>query len=301
MTARRLPPLNSLRAFEAAARRGSFTGAAQELGVTQSAISRHVLQLEASVGSALCARMRRGIELTVEGAAYAAVLRTAFDQIEQQTRRLTSKPSANTLRLKLPPTFAIRWLVPRLARFHAVNRQIDVQITTSHQNVEFGREDIDVCIHWGPQPLPGTQCRPLFGEILLPVCSPALLTRSQRPEQPADLARHVLLCSMHRPDDWPIWLAEAGVADIDGNEGLKFENSALAYQAAIDDRRRAQRAFVEDDLRSGRLVELFNLRAPTGNVYYLAYPAQERPSTKIRAFEDWIVREALVLEEALPA
>ena len=303
MTARRLPPLNSLRAFEAAARRGSFTGAAQELGVTQSAISRHVLQLEASVGSVLCARMRRGIELTAEGAAYAAVLRTAFDQIEQQTRRLTSKPSANTLRLKLPPTFAIRWLVPRLARFHAVNRQIDVQITTSHQNVEFGREDIDVCIHWGPQPLPGTQCRPLFGEILLPVCSPALLTRSQRPEQPADLARHVLLCSMHRPDDWPIWLAEAGVADIDGNEGLKFENSALAYQAAIDDLGIvvAQRAFVEDDLRSGRLVELFNLRAPTGNVYYLAYPAQERPSTKIRAFEDWIVREALVLEEALPA
>jgi len=108
---------------------------------------------------------------------------------------------------------------------------------------------------------------------------------------------------MHRPDDWPIWLAEAGVADIDGNEGLKFENSALAYQAAIDDLGIvvAQRAFVEDDLRSGRLVELFNLRAPTGNVYYLAYPAQERPSTKIRAFEDWIVREALVLEEALPA
>lgn len=271
--------------------------------MTQSAVSRHVLQLEASVGSALCARMRRGIELTVEGAAYAAVLRTAFDQIEQQTRRLTSKPSANTLRLKLPPTFAIRWLVPRLARFHSVNRQIDVQITTSHQNVEFGREDIDVCIHWGPKPLPGTRCRPLFGEILLPVCSPALLTRSQRPERPADLARHVLLCSMHRPDDWPIWLTEARVAEIDGNDGLKFENSALAYQAATDDLGIvvAQRAFVEDDLRAGRLVELFNLRAPTDNAYYLAYPAQERPSTKIRAFEDWIVSEAAVLEEALPA
>ena len=302
MSRSRLPPLNAIKAFEAAARHGSFTGAAKELGVTQSAVSRHVLQLEASIGSALCARMRRGIELTPEGAVYAAALRTAFDQIEQQTRRLTSKPSANTLRLKLPPTFAIRWLVPRLARFHAVNRQIDVQITTSHQNVEFDREDIDVCIHWGPQPLAGAQCRPLFGEVLLPVCSPALFKRTQRPKRPADLARHVLLCSMHRPDDWPIWLTEAGVTEIDGNDGLKFENSALAYQAAIDDLGIvvAQRAFVEDDLRTGRLVEIFNLRAPTRNVYHLAYPAQERPSTKIKAFEDWIVREAMILEETVP-
>jgi LysR family glycine cleavage system transcriptional activator len=301
MNARRLPPLNSLRAFEAAARHGSFTGAAKELGVTQSAVSRHVLQLEASVGCALCARMRRGIELTAEGATYAAALRTALDQIEQQTRRLTNKPSANTLRLKLPPTFAIRWLVPRLARFHAVNRQADVQITTSHQDVEFDREDIDVCIHSGPEPLPGAQCRALFGEILLPVCSPALLKRSPRLKRPADLARHVLLCSLHRPDDWPTWLAEAGVAEIDGNDGLKFENSALAYQGAIDEVGIvvAQRAFVEDDLRAGRLVEVFDLRAPTGNAYYLAYPAQEQVSAKIRAFEDWILGEAAKLEEAV--
>jgi LysR family transcriptional regulator, glycine cleavage system transcriptional activator len=301
MMGRRLPPLNSLRAFEAAARHGSFTGAAKELGVTQSAVSRHVLQLEASVGGVLCARTRRGIELTVEGAAYAAALRTAFDQIEQQTRRLTSNPSANTLRLKLPPTFAIRWLVPRLARFHAVNRQIDVQITTSHQNVEFDREDIDVCIHWGPEPLRGAHCQPLFGEILLPVCSPALLKRSPRLERPADLARHVLLCSLHRPDDWPIWLSAAGVAEIDGNDGLKFENSALAYQAAVDEVGIvvAQRAFVEDDLRAGRLVEVLDLRARTGNAYYLAYSVQQSPSAKIRAFEDWIVGEAARLQEAV--
>ena len=300
MTARRLPPLNSLRAFEAAARHGSFTGAARELGVTQGAVSRHVLQLEASVGT-LCARVRHGIELTAEGAAYAEALRAAFDQIEQHTRRLTSKPSANTLRLKLPPTFAIRWLVPRLARFHGVNRQIDVQITTSHKDVEFDREDIDVCIHWGPEPLPGARCRPLFGEILLPVCSPALRKRSPRLKRPADLARHVLLCSLHRPDDWPIWLAAAGVAEIDGNDGLKFENSALAYQAAIDEVGIvvAQRAFVEEDLRAGRLVEVFDLRAPTANAYYLAYPAQQPVSAKVRAFEDWIVGEASRLEEAV--
>ena len=122
-----------------------------------------------------------------------------------------------------------------------------------------------------------------------------------RLRRPADLARHVLLCSLHRPDDWPTWLAEAGVAEIDGNDGLKFENSALAYQAAIDEVGIvvAQRAFVEDDLRAGRLVEVFDLRASTGSAYYLAYPAQERVSAKIRAFEDWIVGEAARLEEAV--
>jgi LysR family transcriptional regulator, glycine cleavage system transcriptional activator len=300
--ARRLPPLNSLRAFEAAARHGSFTGAARELGVTQSAVSRHVLQLEARIGTALCTRMRRGIELTAEGAAYAATLRAVFDQIEQHTRRLTSKPASNTLRLKLPPTFAIRWLVPRLARFHAIHRHIDVQITTSHQPVEFDREDIDVCIHWGEEPPRGTRYRRLFGEILLPVCSPALFNCYPRPRRPADLAHYTLLCSLHRPEDWPTWLGKADVSEIDGNEGLKFENSALAYQAAIDELGIvvAQRAFVEDDLRTGRLVAIFDLCAATGSAYFLAYPEQKRPSAKVRAFETWIVGETSGLEMAMP-
>ena len=300
MTARRLPPLNSLRAFEAAARHGSFTGAARELGVTQGAVSRHVLQLEASVGT-LCARVRHGIELTAEGAAYAEALRAAFDQIEQHTRRLTSKPSANTLRLKLPPTFAIRWLVPRLARFHGVNRadrRADHDLAQGCRVRSRGHRRVHPL---GARAAAGARCRPLFGEILLPVCSPALRNAVRRLKRPADLARHVLLCSLHRPDDWPIWLAAAGVAEIDGNDGLKFENSALAYQAAIDEVGIvvAQRAFVEEDLRAGRLVEVFDLRAPTANAYYLAYPAQQPVSAKVRAFEEWIVGEASRLEEAV--
>jgi LysR family glycine cleavage system transcriptional activator len=297
--ARRLPPLNALRAFEAAVRNGSITGAAAELLVTQGAISRHVLQLESWLGAALCTRVRRGIEATPEGAAYAAVLRVAFDQIEAQTRRIQDKPSENLLRIKLPPTFAIRWLVPRLARFHALNRPIDVQITTSHQTVEFDREDIDVCIHWGPAPLPGTSCRRLFGEILLPVCSPGLFRRYPPPRVPADLADHVLLCSMHRPDDWPIWLRQAGVDGVDGNSGLKFENSALAYQAAIDELGivMAQRAFVEDDLRTGRLVAPFTLRATAPSAYYLAYPRSRQATPLVRTFEHWIVEQTASMEE----
>ncbi|MCW2241438.1 transcriptional regulator GcvA [Azospirillum canadense] len=298
---RQMPPLNALRAFESAARNGSLTRAAQELLVTQGAISRHVSQLESWLGVTLCRRMRRGIELTPEGASYATTLRAAFEQIELQTRRIRERPSENTLRIKLPPTFAIRWFVPRLAHFHALNRHIDVQITTSHQNVDFDRDDVDVCIHWGPTPLTGVHCKRLFGEILLPVCSPELFRTRPPLDTPADLAGHTLLCSMHRPDHWPTWLRAAGVTVIDGNNGLKFENSALAYQAAIDKLGvvMAQRAFVEEDLRTGRLVAPLALRVGTENAYHLAYPRSRRSAPVIKAFEQWITQQSAGMEEAV--
>ncbi|HEV2676744.1 MAG TPA: transcriptional regulator GcvA [Aliidongia sp.] len=296
---RKLPPLNALRAFEATARNGSLTRAALELSVTQGAVSRHVLQLEAWLGVPLCSRQRRGIETTEQGAALAAVLGTAFDQIEAQARRMRQKPMGNTLRIKLPPTYAIRWFVPRLARFHALNRHIDVQITTSHQTVDFDIEDIDVCIHAGSAPPAGAECRRLFGEVLLPVCSPGVFRKYPPIERPADLAGHVLLCSMHRPDDWPVWLDAAGIHDIDGNEGLKFENSALAYQAAVDELGivMAQRAFVEDDLRTGRLVAPLALQVATSSAYYLAYPRSRQKAHVIEAFSEWIVQEAAAVDE----
>lgn len=298
--ARRLPPLNALRAFEATARNGSLTRAAQELSVTQGAVSRHVSQLEEWLGVPLCLRLRHGIETTAEGASYAATLRAAFDLIETQTRQLRARPTDNILRIKLPPTFAIRWFVPRLARFHALHRHIDVHITTSHQQVEFDRDDVDLCIHSGPAPIPGGICRRLFGEILLLVCSPGLFRNTEPPRDAADLARFVLLCSMHRASDWPDWLAAARVSTIDGNSGLKFENSALAYQAATDELGivMAQRAFVEDDLRTGRLLAPLALRVQTDNAYYLAYPKGGQDSPLIKAFEAWIVQETATMEEA---
>ncbi|WP_176463933.1 transcriptional regulator GcvA [Bordetella genomosp. 11] len=298
--ARRLPPLNALRAFEATARNGSLTRAAQELSVTQGAVSRHVSQLEDWLGVQLCLRLRHGIETTVEGASYAATLRAAFDLIETQTRQLRARPTDNILRIKLPPTFAIRWFVPRLARFHALYRHIDVHITTSHQQVEFDRDEVDLCIHSGPAPIPGAVCRKLFGEILLPVCSPGLFRNAPPPREPEDLSRFVLLCSMHRASDWPDWLAAANVTTIDGNSGLKFENSALAYQAATDELGivMAQRAFVEDDLRTGRLLAPLALRVNTANAYYLAYPKGRQDTPMIKAFEEWIVQETAQMEEA---
>src|SRR4051812_21860602 len=152
--ARRLPPLSSLRAFEAASRHQSFTRAAEELFVTQGAVSRHVAALEGWLKVRLFSRNARGIELTPKGAVFFRSVRGALDQLEYGTRQLQQKPDEKTLRLKLPPTFAIRWLMPRLARFHAFKPDIDVQITTSHHPVNFNREDVDACIHSDIRPLP---------------------------------------------------------------------------------------------------------------------------------------------------
>jgi LysR family glycine cleavage system transcriptional activator len=298
---RRLPPLNALRAFEASARHASFTRASQELFVTQGAVSRHVAALEKWLGIKLFTRTQRGIELTPKGAVYFRTLRGALDQIDYGTRQLQLSPDDYTLRVKLPPTFAIRWLVPRLARFLATDRQMDVQITTSHQPVDFDREDVDACIHSGITPPAGAVSRRLFGEILLPVCSPGLLERGSSLRDADDLAQHVLLCSLHRPQDWPTWLEAAGISHIDGNSGIKFENSALSYQAAIEGVGVvvAQRAFVEEDLRAGRLVAPLTLRAATTGAYYLAYRAEREKPMRIDRFEQWIIGEAMQIEEAI--
>jgi LysR family glycine cleavage system transcriptional activator len=297
--ARRLPALNAVRVFEAASRNASFTEAAQELCITQGAVSRHVSALESWLGVKLFVRDRRGIALTPKGTVYARIVRGSLDQLEYGTRQLQQEPDEKTLRLKVPPTFAIRWLVPRLAHFHALNRSLDVQITTSHQPVDFNREDVDACIHSDTRPLANTRCQRLFGEVIRPVCSPRLLERGPPLRQPRDLTRHVLVSSLHRPRDWPTWLAAAGVPEIDGNNGIRLENSALAYQAAIDGVGVviAQQLFVEEEFRAGRLVAPFDLQVPTDGAYYFGYSSERPRSNRVAAFEEWILREAAKMQE----
>lgn len=291
---RRLPPLNALRAFDAAARCGSFTRAAQDLCVTQGAVSRHVATLEDWLGLRLFERAPQSTGLTSAGHAYYATVRNALDQIELGTRLLQQNPDERRLRIKLPPTFAVRWFVPRLARFHARHPRIDVQITTSHHRVDFAREAIDIGVHSEPRMPQGPGYRRLFGETLLPVCAPGLPAQEPPLRVPSDLRRHVLLSSMNRPHDWPTWLAAAGVDGIDGNQGLQFENAALAYQAA------AERvgvmvgleAFVRDDLAAGRLVAPFGLRVQTPGAYFLQVRDDVPQPQRVRDFVDWIVEEA---------
>lgn len=296
--ARHLPPLNALRAFEAAARCGNFTRAAQELCVTQGAVSRHIATLEDWLKVRLFDRGRHGIQLTPPGQAYFTTVRGALDQIAHGTQQLQQSPDERRLRIKLPPTFAIRWLIPRLARFHARYPEVDVQITTSHQRADFEREEVDVSIHSEPTPPAGPGYRRLFGETLVPVCAPGLLERGPPLKKADDLARHVLLCSMNRPNDWPAWLAADGARGVDGNSGLKFENAALAYQAAADQLGVivALLPFVRDDLAAGRLVAPFALRVPTAGAYYLAYPTRSPQPKRVLDFEEWIVAEAQAVD-----
>ncbi|WP_422099358.1 transcriptional regulator GcvA [Variovorax sp.] len=295
---RRLPPLNALRAFEAAARCGNFTRAAHELCVTQGAVSRHIATLESWLEVQLFERGRHGIRLTPAGQSYHASMRVAFDQIELGKRQLQQSPDEWLLRVKLPPTFAIRWLIPRLARFHARHPRIDVQITTSHKPTDFERDDVDVSIHSEPSPPEGPGYRLLFRETLLPVCAPALLQRDPPLAQPADLAQHALLSSLNRPQDWPAWLEAAGLSGLDTHRGLKFENAAMAYQAAAEGLgvMMGLLAFVRDDLASGRMVAPLALRLPTEGGYFMAWRADRPVPQRVRDFEHWMAEEVAAAE-----
>jgi LysR family glycine cleavage system transcriptional activator len=299
---RKLPPLNALRAFEASGRHLSFTRAARELLVTQGAVSRHVSLLEDWLGVNLFLRTHRGIELTRKGEKYTRALSSVFDQIDYATRETRDEANGSVLRLKLPPTFAMRWLVPRLTRFKTLHPEIDIQVLTSHEPANFRREDVDVSVHSRPFPPEGIGHRRLLSEVLMPVCSPALLARGPALRSPQDLVHHTLLSSRNRPMDWSRWLVEAGMTELDSTNHIDFDNAALAYQGAIDDLgvMIAVRALVENDLRSGRLVTPFDLEVSTPGSYYLACSQVGTKSPQLEAFETWLVEEARNYEREFP-
>jgi LysR family glycine cleavage system transcriptional activator len=289
-----LPPLNALKAFEAAARLTSFKAAADELFVTQGAISRHILKLEAALGVQLFLRLHRQVELTREGASYLRDVRDAFLRISEATRALATGAEERTLRVKLPPTCAIRWLVPRLGSFHARHPEIAVQVTTSHDPVVFERDEVDVAVAYGEtfdRRLAGER---LFGEVLIPVCGRKLIGRARRLKQPGEIKRYVLLHSIRRPTDWPQWFAAAGIDDPAEQKMLTFENSVMTYQGAVDGLgiALAQLAFVADDLDTGRLVAPLQVTVRNRIAYHLVYPRGRGDQGKIKAFQAWIGEEA---------
>jgi LysR family glycine cleavage system transcriptional activator len=288
---RKFPPLNSLRAFEVAARTGSFTAAAAALRVSQSAVSRHVANLEEHLGLQLFQRNGREIKLTQEGAEYAGAIWTAFNQLEDATQTLLRRRQVRPLRISVFPTMGIKWLVPRLGGFHGLHPSIDVQITTSLRTARLDHDEADCTIELRDTPEPGIQYDPLVEIELIPVCSAALLQRAPRLEQPQDLLKHYLLHSMNRPNDWRRWLDAAGATGAALDEGLKFGNSSLAYQAAMEGVgvAMAQRVFVEDDLREGRLVAPFPLSIKTGEVYFLACLKSSIAIRNVAAFRTWLL------------
>ncbi|MEJ8571531.1 transcriptional regulator GcvA [Microbaculum marinum] len=298
----RLPPLNSLRAFEVAARHLSFTLAADELCVTQGAVSRHIAKLEEHVGTPLFVRKHRQVELTSEGAAYLREVQDAFIRISYATSNLTSAVDQNTLRIKTPPSNAIWWLVPRLGRFHARFPDIQVQLMTSHVPVNFDDEDVDVALQYGVPRHGRLIAERLFSEVMVPVCSPALVQQAGPFTGPADIARQVLLHSIRRPSDWRRWLEAAGAGDLVVEKEIVFENSALTYQGAIDGVgvALAQLAFVLDELPSDRLITPLDIRLHGKTGYYLVFPPHKERLRRVKAFREWVIDEAGETRKADP-
>ena len=289
--ARRLPPLNALRAFEAAARHLSFTKAADELAVTQAAISHQVKGLEERLGVALFRRANRALVLTEVGQAYLPALRDAFDAIDAATARILQKDKAGTLTVTTMPSFGAAWLVRRLGAFRAKHPDIDVRLLTVERLVDFAREDVDIGIRFGVGAWAGLTSERLLSEDMFPMCSPALL-KEKKLDKPEDLRHHTLLHD-DMETDWRRWLVAAGVKGIDPNRGLHFPNSSMLLQAAVEGQGVAlgRSALAAGYLAAGQLVKPFELKLPVDAAYYVVYPPAYAQRAKVMAFRDWLMEE----------
>lgn len=292
--ARSLPPLNGLRAFEAAARHLSFTKAAEELHVTQAAVSHQIKNLEERLGMRLFRRLNRALLLTDEGQRLFLPVRDAFERLAEAVEGLRARDTGGPLTVSVLPSFAAKWLVPRLSRFQERCPDIDLRITALERLVDLVRDDVDIAIRFGSGTWPGLKAEMILEDRITPVCSPAL---AKRLREPADLAHATLLHETMEPmrnfPDWAAWLQAAGVSGVDVSRGLRFSHTHILLQAAIDGRGVAlgQLPLAADDLAAGRLVAPFDLSLPIGYAYYLVYlpEAAERP--KIKAFREWVNAE----------
>ncbi len=302
----RLPSLNALRAFEAAARHRSLTNAARELNVTPAAISHQVKALEADLGVALLTRVKGEFRLSEAAGTALPGLRAGFDQITEAARRLRGDHADRFLTISVGPTFATTWLVRRLGDFKKVCPDIDVRLQTTDRLADFARDGVDVGIRFGRGVHPGCDSIRLFDEEIYPVCSPDLLDSGLPLATPADLASYTLLHVEWTPGggsetlDWEMWLRATGARGIDHTRGLRFSHSSVALQMAIGGQGVAlgSNSLTSDDLKAGRLVRLFDVALPVNFAYYLTYPEETAENPKIIAFRDWILSQTIAAPPA---
>ncbi len=288
---RSLLPLNALRAFEAAARHLSFTRAARELNVTQGAVSRQVKRLETELSVPLFHRLHRKLRLTDQGQALFHPLNQALDTISDAIGNL--KNQTKDLSLKVHPTFAIRWLIPRLHKFQLKYPDIQIRLTTSNINADFIRENFDIAITYKGADISGILREKILEERLTPVCSPTLLTDSIPLKKPSDLRFHHLLHNSPDQQEWRAWAKQAGVAGLNFEKGQTFEIDDAALQAATAGLGIAlgDLLLVREDIASGRLVEPFEFIAvKTGN-YYLSWLKGNTDKPGVTEFKNWLKQE----------
>ena len=301
----RLPPLNALRAFEAAGRHLSFTQAATELHVTPGAISQQIRALEDFLEVRLFRRMNRTIVLTEAGQLFLPMISSGFEQFSEAVAMLRERRSDGPLTITSAPSFMAKWLIPRLARFKARHPEIDVRIDTSDRLVDFVHEDIDVGIRFGNGIYPELDTVYLFSFDLIPVCSPELLQRHGGLHKVSDLKNHTLLHSNYDEldpgwPDWDMWLKVVGAEDVDTEHGIYFNQSDLLFQAALDGQGVALIANVmaEPEIKAGRLLQPFEQRLPVKLNYHLVTSPQKAKTAKVTAFREWILDESAYLRQS---
>jgi DNA-binding transcriptional LysR family regulator len=294
---RKLPSTAALAAFEAAARHESFTKAAAELAVTQSAVCRQIASLESFLGVALFRRGQRGVGLTEAGQRYARNVAARLDEVERDTLDLMAQGGqggqGGSLELAVVPTFATQWLMPRLSRFHAAHPGITVHFSSRTRPFLFADTGLDAAIHAGMGLWPGTQGRLLMPEPLITVASPALA--ASRPRwTPSDLTTQPLLQASTRPYAWRHWFESLGLAVENDMAGPRMELFSMLSEAAAQGLGVAlvPRMLVDNELASGRLVQMLPQEFLSDRRYYLIHPESKPPSPALAAFADWLDEEA---------
>jgi LysR family glycine cleavage system transcriptional activator len=301
----RLPPLNSLRAFESSGRLLSFSKAADELNVTPGAISQQIRSLEEFLDIRLFKRLNRAIVLTDAGQFFLPLLSEGFSTITEAVELVRKRLGDVPLTVTSAPSFISKWLIPRLCKFQAHHPDIDVRIDASNRLVDFVREDIDLGIRFGTGEFPDLNSVYLFSIDLIPVCSPDLVNQNNGLNSPYDL-RHFTLLHSNYDDvdsywpDWGMWLATAGVDDIDTSRGIIFNQSEMIIEAALEGQGVALVASVmaAGEIAAGRLIQPFETRLPVRLCYHMVTTEQKARSEKVTAFRNWVVAESDYLREA---
>ncbi len=289
---RQLPSLNAVRAFEAAARRGNFKQAADELNVTPSAISHQVRGLEEHFGTRLFHREGRRVRLTRGAEDFLRSVTQALDQISAASQRMMRRPQGSLLNIAVAPTFANGWLVPRMSLFQAEHPELEIRISTATRMTDFTGTDLDLAIAYSPGEIPAEVSAVwLMAEHCVPVCSPSYAREHGPLERPEDVAGCTLLHALPRMGQWRNWLKVAGVEDVDGERGPKFQSTPLALEAAESGLgiAIANREFVEERVRRGRLVTPLRIEVPSESGYYLLCPRRYQREPKVVAFRDWLL------------
>ncbi|MEO0981419.1 MAG: transcriptional regulator GcvA [Pseudomonadota bacterium] len=296
----RLPPLNALRAFEVAARRLSFTKAAEDLNVTPGAISQQIRQLEDFAGAPLFKRTGRSVLLTDSAQAALPLVRDAFDKINEAGRVMQAPARKGKVMVSSAPSFAAKWLAPRLEAFHRAHDGVEAWISADMSLTDFAHADADIAIRYGRGDYDGLKSEHLMDETVLPVCAPSLLEGANAIQRPTDLAKHTLLHDESGENDpscpdWASWLRARDVLGVDPKRGPRFNQGVLIIEAAVSGQgvALAKRAVAEADLAAGRLVAPFaDGSTPIDFGYWVVWPKGRHLTPEVRAFMKWLKAEA---------